>query len=209
MTRKSQARDLKPKKERKGLTKIGRPMSPRAQLIRSRGPRILYLSPTHAMAYMNAAASIYGGVERHCDMATLMFIFSLKMMGRKKDSDEAMVVQELPEFLKLENTVFHLSSHGKKTYKRQRANPQIFRSRADEAQAFQFHGSPSASLRSRLILRMMKAISSRERKRQYFLSIARSGKSTIKIHPAIPTKQVYRERSNLLLARALPNQISV
>lgn len=76
-------------------TRIGRPMRPRAQLMSRRGPRILYLSPAQATAYMNAAATKYGGVERHWAWAIVMFMLPLRMMGRKNESAEAMVVQQL------------------------------------------------------------------------------------------------------------------
>lgn len=81
---------------REPRTRIGSPIRPQATLIRSRGPLTLYLSPNQATAHMNPAATKYGGVERHWDCATVIPMFSLRRIGKKKDSADVKVVQQLP-----------------------------------------------------------------------------------------------------------------
>lgn len=64
-------------------TIIGNPIRPRMALNIRIGPRVWYLSPTHAVAYIRIAAKTNGGATRHWEAAMLKPMPSRKIIGRK------------------------------------------------------------------------------------------------------------------------------
>lgn len=79
--------------------------------------------------------------------------------------------------------------HPRRTYKNIMAKPQILRSRPEDAHFFKLNFSTAASSRSLLILRMIKAHSFSDRN-FHAVRCARSGKSTRRKYPAVPSRHV-------------------
>ena len=110
---------------------IGKPIKPITARAISTGPRIRHLSAAQLVVYMQMPAKKYGGATRHCDAPMEKPIPSLKMTGRKYAIAYVQVVMQ----------------------KKIIANPQILRSRPEEAQSLREKGTGFASLRSLLMRR--------------------------------------------------------
>lgn len=102
--------------------RIGRPIKAMAQLKTITGALVRYLSPNHAVPYINITAMTYGGAPSDWEAARPKPRVSLRMIGRKKAKLYVTVVEQLSRRCQHGSTAVQVM---REAHKKIKAKPQI------------------------------------------------------------------------------------